>query len=114
MFQFIPPADAVLLKWILHDWNDEQCIQILKNCRGAITDECKRGKVIIIEMVTDAKSDDRELAELKLCFELNMMAKYSGKERSEKEWAKLFSEAGFRKYNINPVFGSKFLIEVYP
>ncbi|KAI4296825.1 hypothetical protein L6164_036748 [Bauhinia variegata] len=82
-----------MLQWILHDWNDEQCVQILKNCRGPITDECKRGKVIIIEMATDAKSDDCELAELKLFFELNMMAKYSGKERSEKECAKLFSEA---------------------
>ncbi|KAF3325394.1 trans-resveratrol di-O-methyltransferase [Carex littledalei] len=37
MFNFIPPADAVLLKWILHCWNDEECIKILKLCKEAIS-----------------------------------------------------------------------------
>ncbi|KAI4306429.1 hypothetical protein L6164_029706 [Bauhinia variegata] len=86
MFQSIPHADAVLLKCILHDWNDEQFIKILKNCKEAIEGKGITGKVIVIEMVTDVKNDDPELAEL------NMMVKYSGKKRSEKEWAELFSE----------------------
>nr|XP_027187902.1 probable O-methyltransferase 3 [Cicer arietinum] len=34
MFKEIPPADAILLKWILHDWNDEECVKIFKNVRN--------------------------------------------------------------------------------
>ncbi|WJX63724.1 hypothetical protein P8452_48579 [Trifolium repens] len=41
MFKKIPPTEAILLKWILHDWNDEECVKILKNCKDAIA---KKGK----------------------------------------------------------------------
>ncbi|KAH0639577.1 hypothetical protein KY290_036844 [Solanum tuberosum] len=51
MFKFIPSADAILLKWVLHDWSDEECIKILKKCKEAIPSKEKGGKVIIIDMV---------------------------------------------------------------
>ncbi|KAJ1704233.1 hypothetical protein LUZ63_004012 [Rhynchospora breviuscula] len=35
MFDFIPQADVVILKWILHDWCDEDCIKILRRCKEA-------------------------------------------------------------------------------
>ncbi|KAJ1412244.1 Winged helix-like DNA-binding domain superfamily [Sesbania bispinosa] len=44
MFKAIPSANAILLKWILHDWNDEECINILKKCKEAITNKDKEGK----------------------------------------------------------------------
>ncbi|XP_050275344.1 isoflavone 4'-O-methyltransferase-like isoform X7 [Quercus robur] len=47
MFQYIPPADAILFKWILHDWSDEECVNILKNCKEAITKKGKEGKVMV-------------------------------------------------------------------
>ncbi|KAJ1254061.1 hypothetical protein BS78_K126400 [Paspalum vaginatum] len=36
MFESIPPANAVFLKWVIHDWDDPQCVTILKNCKKAI------------------------------------------------------------------------------
>ncbi|KAG8068025.1 hypothetical protein GUJ93_ZPchr0005g16216 [Zizania palustris] len=36
MFDNIPPANVVLLKSVLHDWADDECIKILKNCKKAI------------------------------------------------------------------------------
>ncbi|KAH0636389.1 hypothetical protein KY290_036830 [Solanum tuberosum] len=48
MLKFIPSADAILLKWVLHDWNDEECIKILKKCKEEIPSKEKGGKVIII------------------------------------------------------------------
>ncbi|KAK1325042.1 Tabersonine 16-O-methyltransferase [Acorus calamus] len=36
MFERVPSADAVMLKWILHDWGDEDCVKILKRCKEAI------------------------------------------------------------------------------
>ncbi|KAL9325211.1 hypothetical protein ACSQ67_005856 [Phaseolus vulgaris] len=70
IFKSIPSADAVLLKWVLHDWNDELSVKILKNCKEAISGKGKEGKVIIIDIAIDETSDDRELTELKMDYDL--------------------------------------------
>ncbi|XP_031251313.1 probable O-methyltransferase 3 [Pistacia vera] len=114
MFEAVPSADAVLLKWILHDWSDEECVKILKKCKEAITSNGKMGKVIIIDMLVEKKEGNDESTETQLYFDMLMMVLVSGKERDEKEWAKLFLEAGFTRYKINPILGLRSLIEVYP
>ncbi|XP_057417527.1 isoflavone 4'-O-methyltransferase-like [Lotus japonicus] len=114
MFMSIPPADAVLLKWVLHDWNDEQSLKILKNCKEAISGRGKDGKVIIIEILIDETSDDRELTELKLKYDLVLLSMFNGKEREKKEWEELIYGAGFSSYKITPICGIKSLIEVFP
>ncbi|KAJ4729722.1 O-methyltransferase [Melia azedarach] len=110
----VPPADAVLLKWILHDWDDEECVKILKKCKEAITSDSKVGKVIIIDMMRENKKGDDESIETQLFFDMLMMVLVTGKERDEKEWVKLFQDAGFRDYKITPILGLRSLIEVYP
>ncbi|KAH9742749.1 O-methyltransferase ZRP4 [Citrus sinensis] len=114
MFEAIPPADAVLFKWILHDWNDEECVKILKKCKEAITSDVKKGKVIIIDMMRENKKRDSESIETQLFFDMLMMVLVTGTERDEKEWAKLFADAGFNDYKITPILGLRSLIEVYP
>ncbi|KAF7805913.1 (R,S)-reticuline 7-O-methyltransferase-like [Senna tora] len=95
MFHSIPHADAVFMKWILHDWNDEECIKILKNCKKAIGDG-KRGKVIIVDSVR--KQRGREC----------------GKERTELEWNNLLRQDGFPRYNIINIPALVSIIEAYP
>ncbi|KAL2321110.1 hypothetical protein Fmac_030079 [Flemingia macrophylla] len=114
MFHSIPSSDAVLLKWVLHDWDDEHSLKILKNCKEAISGKGKEGKVIIIDIVIDEAGDDRELTELKLDYDLVMLTMFNGKEREKKEWEKLIYDAGFSSYKITPICGFKSLIEVYP
>ncbi|XP_059450465.1 trans-resveratrol di-O-methyltransferase-like [Corylus avellana] len=115
MFEAIPPANAILLKWILHDWKDDESVKILKLCREAICkDEEAAGKVIIIDMVLENQETDKETAETQLCFDLLMMVNVNGRERNEKEWNKLFLAAGFTHYKITPIMGLRSLIEVYP
>ncbi|KAK9132288.1 hypothetical protein Scep_011816 [Stephania cephalantha] len=41
MFQAIPSADAVLLKWVLHDWSNEDCSKIFNRCREGIASKEK-------------------------------------------------------------------------
>ncbi|XP_039689920.1 isoflavone 4'-O-methyltransferase isoform X2 [Medicago truncatula] len=114
MFKSIPPADAVLLKWVLHDWDDELSLKILKNSKEAISGKGKKGKIIIIDISIDETSEDRELTELQLHFDMVMMTLHNGKEREKKEWKKLIYDAGFSSYKITPICGFKSLIEVYP
>ncbi|KAK7263705.1 hypothetical protein RJT34_31299 [Clitoria ternatea] len=116
MFQSVPPADAILLKWIMHDWNDEQCVKILKNCKEAIKNKGKgKGqKIIIIDMVLEREKEDNISVETELFVDMVVMVLYPGKERNEKEWAKLIFSAGFSDYKITPVLGLRSLIEVYP
>ncbi|WCJ30882.1 O-methyltransferase family protein [Euphorbia peplus] len=113
MFDVVPPADATLLKWILHDWNDEKCLKILEKCKKSIKDR-KGGKVIIIDMVRDHQKEDHKAMETQLFFDMLMMVLLNGKERDKKEWAKLFSDAGFTSYKITPILGLRSIIELYP
>ncbi|KAJ6696751.1 hypothetical protein OIU85_003133 [Salix viminalis] len=128
MFAEIPQADAILLKsrlqtcpyfivddnqWILHDWNDEECVKILMQCKEAIKGR-EGGKVIVIDMVVENNKVEAGSTETQLFFDMLMMILATGKERNKNEWSKLFSDAGFSNFKINPVLGLRSLIEVYP
>nr|GLL22863.1 trans-resveratrol di-O-methyltransferase-like isoform X1 [Ipomoea trifida] len=114
MFVSIPPADAILLKWILHDWSDEVSVKILKKCKESIPNKEKGGKVIIIDMVVNNTTKDDKSIETQIFFDMLMMVLVSGRERAKKDWAKLFLEAGFSDYKIIPILGLRSLIEAYP
>ncbi|PIN01555.1 hypothetical protein CDL12_25940 [Handroanthus impetiginosus] len=115
MFEAIPHADVVLLKWILHDWNDEDSVRILKKCKDAISNKKdKGGKVIIIDMILNNHGGGDKVIEDQLFYGMAMMAYVDGKERTEEEWAKLFFYAGFSSYKIALELGVRSLIEVYP
>ncbi|KAL7250652.1 hypothetical protein ACSBR1_012637 [Camellia fascicularis] len=58
--------------------------------------------------------DHDESMEAQLFFDMLMMILLTGRERTEKEWAKLFFDAGFSDYKSTPVLGLRSLIEVYP
>ncbi|GLT29525.1 hypothetical protein SLA2020_043850 [Shorea laevis] len=113
MFESIPSADGILQKLVLRAFGDEDCIKILKRCREAIKSK-GGGKGIIIDIVINEKKDEHELTEAKLYFDMLMMALASGRERYEKDWERLFMEAGFSHYKVRPIFDLRSLIEVYP
>ncbi|TKV95707.1 hypothetical protein SEVIR_9G379733v4 [Setaria viridis] len=114
VFESIPPANAVFLKWILHDWRDDECVKILKNCKQAISPRDAGGKIIIIDMVVGSgPSDDIKHAETQVLYDLLIM-NINGVERDEQEWKKIFFEAGFKDYKIIPVLGVRSVIELYP
>ncbi|EXB54963.1 Myricetin O-methyltransferase [Morus notabilis] len=110
----IPPADAILLKNVLHDWTDEACVTILKRCREAVLSNGNKGKIILIEIVVETqKTTNKETTELQLLNDVFFMG-LSAKERTLLEWEKLFSAAGISHYKIIHTFGIRSVIEVYP
>ncbi|KAG8369370.1 hypothetical protein BUALT_Bualt14G0004200 [Buddleja alternifolia] len=112
MFESVPKADAVMLMWILHDWSDELCVNILKNCKEAIPKDT--GKVIIVEAVIDEEGGD-EYTGARLALDMTIMAStVHGKERTDKEWAQLLNAAGFSSHTIKHMEAIESLIEAYP
>uniref|UniRef100_A0ACD5TKW1 Uncharacterized protein n=1 Tax=Avena sativa TaxID=4498 RepID=A0ACD5TKW1_AVESA len=109
-FQYIPPADAVLLKWFLQLFNDEDAIKVLRRCREAIP---AKGKVIIFDVVVGSNCKDGPTRETQLLFDIFMM-RVGGREREEQQWRKIIFEAGFTDYKISVVLGFRSIIEVYP
>ena len=77
-FKSVPAADTCLLRWIIHDWDDEQSVAILKNCREAITAD---GKVLIVEAVLQPG----RATSFSKFGDLNMLVMTGGRERTEAE-----------------------------
>uniref|UniRef100_A0ACD5XEC5 Uncharacterized protein n=1 Tax=Avena sativa TaxID=4498 RepID=A0ACD5XEC5_AVESA len=113
MFESIPPANAIFLKWILHDWGHDDCVKILQNCKKAIPARDAGGKVIILDIVFGAGQSNVKHTEVQASFDVYLMI-VNGIERDELEWKKMFSKAGFTDYKIIPVLGFRSIIEVYP
>ncbi|XP_075647226.1 desmethylxanthohumol 6'-O-methyltransferase-like [Castanea sativa] len=112
MFESIPTADAMIMKWVLHNWSDEHCIKILRNCRKAISE--KIGKVIIIDIILEKDNNDL-FDETRMVFDLLMITfTPRGKERTELEWKKLLEEGGFPRYKIIKIPTMPSIIEAYP
>ncbi|OMO84908.1 O-methyltransferase, family 2 [Corchorus olitorius] len=115
MFDKVPPGEAIMLKWILHDWNDEDCTKILKLCKEAIWSKDKvKGKVIIMDMIMGKQEMDQQSIQTKLFYDMEMMVFTKGRERDEEEWSKLFANAGFSSYKIYNILGLRSLIELFP
>jgi O-methyltransferase domain/Dimerisation domain len=94
IFQSVPEGgDAYVLKWIIHDWNDEQSLTILKNCRQAMAAD---GKLLLIESVI---FPGNEPAFAKF-MDLNMLVMTGGRERTESQYRELLAAAGFELTRI--------------
>ena len=57
----------------MHNWNDEECLKILKRCKEAIANKDK-GKVIIIDVVIGNEKGDSELDQTKLFYDIEIVS----------------------------------------
>jgi len=95
-FDAVPEgADAYLLKAVLHDWEDEDAVRILRRCRAAIPDH---GAVLVVERDLGSANEN---ADAKLS-DLNMMVGPGGRERTRDAFAALFTAGGFALVSATP------------
>jgi hypothetical protein len=95
-FESVPAgADAHIMKWIIHDWDDEQSVTILKNSHRALAED---GKLILVEAVVPAGNEPH----FSKFIDLNMLVMTGGRERTEAEFRDLYERAGFRLTRIVP------------
>jgi hypothetical protein len=96
-------ADAYLLRHVVHDWRDEDAATMLRHCGKAMK---PNGKVLVVEIVVPAGNDPSFAKWMDL-----MMVTYGGKERSEKQYRTLFSQAGLKLTRIVPTKAGISVIE---
>ena len=95
-FKAVPEGgDAYIMKWIIHDWDDERAITILKNCRNQMP---ANGRLILVDCVVP-ETDEPHFSKF---IDLNMLVMTGGKERTEKEFEELLAAAGFKLLRVIP------------
>jgi hypothetical protein len=95
-FKAVPVgADAYLLKWILHDWDDDRAVALLRSCRHAMS---STARLLVVEYVV---APPNQAPEGKF-MDLNMMVITGGAERTLDEFDQLFGAAGFKLVDATP------------
>ena len=92
MFDAVPAADAYLLKLILHDWNDAECVAILKRARK------RPGRRTRVRDRTVVPAPG--VAHFSKLYDIHMMCWGSGRERTRDEYDALLGAAGWRPAGV--------------
>jgi hypothetical protein len=95
-FEGVPEGgDAYVMRAVIHDWEDEEAIAILKTCRRAMTETAK---LILIERIV---APPNEMPATKFS-DLNMLVLPGGRERIREEFGALLSKSGFELTHVAP------------
>jgi hypothetical protein len=90
----VPAADLYVLKFVLHDWDDPSCVEILSRCREAMT---PGGRIAIVEMIVGDTADPGAAALMDLAM---LAASDGGRESSLEEYDALLAAAGLRRIAV--------------
>jgi predicted transcriptional regulator len=89
MFEQVPSADLYIMKMILHDWNDDECIKILSNIHKSASDN---SKILIVEHIVP----DPNTPHFSKLFDIHMMCATTGRERTIEEYKSILRQSGWR------------------
>jgi O-methyltransferase/methyltransferase family protein len=93
-FASVPEGgDAYILKWIIHDWDEQRSVALLKNCHQAMT---QNGRLLLVEAVVPTGSEPH----FSKFIDLNMLVMTGGRERTEEQYRALLEASGFRLKRI--------------
>jgi SAM-dependent methyltransferase len=98
-------ADAHILRSIIHDWDDEHSLAILRNCHRALGEP---GRLLLVERVMPDRAED---APDTIMVDVHMLAVTGGRERSEAEHRALLAAAGFTPTRVIPIRSGFVIIE---
>ncbi|XP_024046928.1 caffeic acid 3-O-methyltransferase isoform X2 [Citrus clementina] len=98
MFVEVPKGQAIFMKWILHDWSDEECSKILKNCYEAIPES---GKVILVESIVPEFPETDIVSKNIASLDVHLSNLFPGaKERTLAEFKALATGVGFADMKV--------------
>jgi hypothetical protein len=108
MFERVPEADAYLTKYVLHDWSDEECVEILSTIREAVPAD---GRLLVVEAIVPQSSGPHWAKRL----DATMLVQMGGRERTESEYGELLRRADWEHVQTHvPEEGPLSVIEAAP
>lgn len=106
-FEAVPVgADAILLKQVVHDWDDDRAIALLEQCRRALP---AGGTLLILERVMPEHAAPGLMEPFLL--DLEMLVGPGGRERTEAEYHTLLAATGLKITGITPTASPVSVIE---
>ena len=104
-FDGVPPGgDAYILRFIIHDWPDAECIQILRNIRAVLPTP---GRVLVVENLVPSPNEGLAVKLL----DLQMLVAPGGQERTIDEYARLLANADLGLVAVTPTASGFSVIE---
>jgi O-methyltransferase domain/Dimerisation domain len=100
-------ADAYVLSQILHDWDDERSVAVLRQVRMVMPNH---GKLLVVELVLPEGNDPF----LGKWLDLHMLVLLGGQERTVAQYATLLREAGFELTGVVPTSAQQCIVEAFP
>ncbi|EFR00306.1 O-methyltransferase [Nannizzia gypsea CBS 118893] len=98
----VVPAEAYVMRWCLHDWNDEQARKILENVRKSII-KGPTSRLVVLESVLA----DGRCSRMSRIGDINVMVTAEhGQERTESDWRRLATSSGWEVASITPLPGA--------
>ena len=108
-FASVPAGgDAYVLKWVIHDWDDEHSVAILGSCRRAMA---RDGRLLLVERVVPERVDQSADTQGIVLGDLNMLLWTGGCERTAAEYRALLASGGFTLARIVPTATQLSIIE---
>jgi hypothetical protein len=105
-FEEVPAdGDLYLLRYVLHDWDDDDCVRILQNCRKVMA---PWARVVVLEMILGTMGEEPFAVPSQ---DLNMMVMLGGRERTVAQFDELFGAAGLRRTAVTPTESPMSVIE---
>jgi hypothetical protein len=104
----LPAADAYLIKSVIHDWDDERSVAILRNVAAAMGPE---SVLLVVEPIMPDRPGTSPIDGMFAHTDLNMLVVTGGRERTEAEFRTLVERAGLRPGRVVPTPATFSLIE---
>nr|QCX36374.1 KOMT1 [Piper methysticum] len=96
MFDSIPSAKNIIMKWILHNWSDEHCVKLLKNCYTSLPEF---GKLIVVDSIVGEDVDAGLTTTNVFGCDFTMLTFFpNAKERTREEFQDLAKASGFSTF----------------
>lgn len=104
----LPAADAYIIKSVIHDWDDERSVQILRKIGAAMG---RDGRVLVVEPLMPEQPGNSGFDAMMAHTDLNMLIVTGGRERTEADFRALVERSGLRVEAVIPTPAAFSIIE---
>jgi hypothetical protein len=101
------PSGIYVLSHIVHDWDDDRAVRLLRSCRDAMHENAR---LAVCEMVVPPGPEPH----LSKLLDLEMLVNTGGRERTRDEYARIYEAAGFELTRVVPTHGPVSVLEGRP